>query len=67
LETKDKKIYQPVPQDRDQAYFKYNGVLLKLLISASGLKYFQETIIPFPMYEHLIMRKEILTGFLQMK
>lgn len=40
-EKNDKKIYQPIPQDRDQAYFKYNGVLLKLLISASGLKYFQ--------------------------
>lgn len=40
-ETKDKKVYVPVPQDRDQAYFKYNGILLKLLISASGLNYFQ--------------------------
>jgi hypothetical protein len=41
LENGDKKIYQPVPQDRDQAFFKYNGVLLKLLIKAAGLKYFQ--------------------------
>lgn len=41
LETKDKKIYQPVPQDRDQVYFKYDGKLLKFLISVSGLKYFQ--------------------------
>lgn len=40
-ETGNKKIYQPIPQDRDQAYFKYNGKLLKLLIAASGLKYFQ--------------------------
>ncbi|MDB5250009.1 MAG: hypothetical protein JWQ40_4403 [Segetibacter sp.] len=41
VETRDQKIYKPVPQDRDQAYFKYNGVLLKLLISAARLKYFQ--------------------------
>lgn len=40
-ETKNKKVYMPVPQDRDQAYFKYNGVILKLLISVSGLNYFQ--------------------------
>lgn len=40
-ETKDKKIYTAVPKDRDQAYFKYDGVILKLLIGASGLKYFQ--------------------------
>jgi hypothetical protein len=37
----DKKVFQSIPQDRDQAYFKYDGVLLKLLISASGQKYFQ--------------------------
>ncbi|MGI8951802.1 MAG: ShlB/FhaC/HecB family hemolysin secretion/activation protein [Chitinophagaceae bacterium] len=36
-----KKIYEPIPQDRDQAYFKFDGVLLKLAISAAGLKYFQ--------------------------
>lgn len=42
-ETKkdDKNIYTPVPQDRDQAYFKPDGVLLKFLISAAGLNYFQ--------------------------
>jgi hypothetical protein len=39
--TDDKKRYVPVPQDRDQAYFKPHGVLLKLLISAAGLNYFQ--------------------------
>jgi hypothetical protein len=37
----DKNIYTPVPQDRDQAYFKPDGVLLKVLISAAGLNYFQ--------------------------
>jgi hypothetical protein len=37
----DKKLYVPVPQDRDQAFFKFNGVLLKALIGASGLSYFQ--------------------------
>ncbi|MDQ6813293.1 MAG: outer membrane protein assembly factor [Bacteroidota bacterium] len=40
-EIKDKKVYEPVPQDRDQAYFKYDGKLLSFLIAAAGLKYFQ--------------------------
>ena len=34
-------IYSPVPQDRDQAFFSYDGVLLSFLFSASGMKYFQ--------------------------
>ena len=37
----DKKIYQPVPTDRDQAFYKGNGVLLKAVISASGMKFAQ--------------------------
>lgn len=37
----EKTIYTAVPQDRDQAFFTYNGVLLKFLIGASGLSYFQ--------------------------
>jgi hypothetical protein len=40
-EKNDVKIFKPVPQDRDQAFFKFNGVLLKFLIGASGQKYFQ--------------------------
>ncbi len=36
-----KKIFVPLPQDRDQVYFKHNGVLLDLAIAASGLNYFQ--------------------------
>ncbi len=34
-------IFRPVPQDRDQAFFSYDGVLLSFLFSASGMKYFQ--------------------------
>jgi hypothetical protein len=37
----DVKTFKAVPQDRDQAFFKFNGVLLKFLIGASGQKYFQ--------------------------
>lgn len=37
----DEKMYTPVPQDRDQAFFKPDGFLLKFLISAAGLNYFQ--------------------------
>ena len=33
--------YVPVPQDRDQAFYTYNGVLLSFVFSASGMKYFQ--------------------------
>ncbi|MCY7421416.1 MAG: hypothetical protein LH478_06685 [Chitinophagaceae bacterium] len=33
--------YVPVPQDRDQAFYTYNGVLLSFAFSASGMKYFQ--------------------------
>ncbi|MDQ6889320.1 MAG: hypothetical protein M3Z56_03440, partial [Bacteroidota bacterium] len=40
-EDGDKKLFIPVPQDRDQAYFKHNGVALDLAIGASGLNYFQ--------------------------
>ena len=35
-EDGDKTIYKPVPRDRDQAYTKFDGVLLSLGISAAG-------------------------------
>ncbi len=42
IKEKDhKKIFVPLPVDRDQVYFKHNGVLLDLAIAASGLSYFQ--------------------------
>ncbi|MEO6219225.1 MAG: BamA/TamA family outer membrane protein [Ginsengibacter sp.] len=37
----NKKTFVPLPVDRDQAYFKHNGVLLDLAIAASGIQYFQ--------------------------
>jgi Omp85 superfamily domain len=37
----DKKIFIPVPEDRDQVYFKHNGVLLDAVIYGSGIRYFQ--------------------------
>ena len=37
----DEKIFVPVPQDRDQVYFKHNGVALDAAIYAAGIKYFQ--------------------------
>lgn len=40
-EKDDIKLYTAVPKDRDQAYFKYDGVLLKLLFGVSGLSYMQ--------------------------
>ena len=41
IEKGKQNIYIPIPTDRDQAFFKYDGVLLKLLISAAGMKYLQ--------------------------
>ncbi len=40
-EAGNKKRYEPVPQDRDQAYSKHNGVLLNFVMSAGGLNYMQ--------------------------
>ncbi|MDQ6763872.1 MAG: outer membrane protein assembly factor, partial [Bacteroidota bacterium] len=37
----DKKIFVPLPQDRDQVYFKHNGLILDIAIAASGFSYFQ--------------------------
>jgi hypothetical protein len=40
-EKDDVKTYHVVPKDRDQAFFKYDGVLLKLLFGVSGIDYMQ--------------------------
>ncbi len=37
----NEKLFVPVPQDRDQVYFKHNGVILDAAIYASGIRYFQ--------------------------
>jgi hypothetical protein len=39
--TGDGTIYVPVPQDRDQAFSKHNGVMLNFAMSAGGLSYMQ--------------------------
>lgn len=35
------KIYQPIPRDRDQAYTKFDGFLLKVIKSAAGIGHLQ--------------------------
>jgi hypothetical protein len=40
-EVSDQNIFEPVPVDRDQAYFKHNGLILDAAIYASGMSYFQ--------------------------
>ncbi|MDQ2864561.1 MAG: BamA/TamA family outer membrane protein [Bacteroidota bacterium] len=40
-EKGNKNIFEPVPVDRGQAYFKHNGLILDAAISASGIRYFQ--------------------------
>ncbi|HEY5405769.1 MAG TPA: BamA/TamA family outer membrane protein [Ginsengibacter sp.] len=41
LKKGDRRIYVPVPEDRDQVYFKHNGKLLDAAIYLSGINYFQ--------------------------
>ena len=41
MEQGNKNIFEPVPVDRDQAYFKHNGLILNAAIYASGMHYFQ--------------------------
>ncbi|MEP6595574.1 MAG: BamA/TamA family outer membrane protein [Ginsengibacter sp.] len=50
VEKNKRKFYVPVPVDRDQAYSRFDGLLLKTAISAAGAKYFQsfDYDIPYP-------------------
>ena len=41
LKKGDRRIYVPVPQDRDQVYFAHDGKLLNAAIYMSGIHYFQ--------------------------
>lgn len=48
---KDKRIlYVPIPVDRDQAFSKFDGLLLKAILSGPAFKYFQsfDFDIPYP-------------------
>jgi hypothetical protein len=40
-EEDDKKIYKPIPRDRDQAYTKFDGVLLNVMLSVADLDHLQ--------------------------
>ena len=49
--NKDKNtVYIPIPVDRDQAFSKFDGLLLKALLSGPAFKYFQsfDYDIPYP-------------------
>lgn len=41
IKMKDKTIYRPIPRDRDQAYTKFDGILLKVAKAAAGAGYLQ--------------------------
>lgn len=41
FETEDSTVYKPIPRDRDQAYTKFDGKRLRLMISLAGLKHLQ--------------------------
>ena len=41
-EDGERKIFVPLPQDRDQIYSTHDGLLLSLAIAASGMGYFQK-------------------------
>lgn len=50
VEKNKHTIYLPIPVDRDQVYFKFDGLLLKAILSGPGFKYFQsfDYDIPYP-------------------
>ncbi|MEO6454657.1 MAG: hypothetical protein ABIN97_11310, partial [Ginsengibacter sp.] len=50
VEKNNRTVYKPIPVDRDQAYAKFDGFLLKTAISAAGAKYLQnfDYDIPYP-------------------
>jgi hypothetical protein len=37
----NEKVFVPIPQDRDQVFFKHNGIILDAAIYAAGIRYFQ--------------------------
>ncbi|MEP6617609.1 MAG: BamA/TamA family outer membrane protein, partial [Ginsengibacter sp.] len=39
VDSGKQNIYVPIPTDRDQVFFKFNGLLLKSVIFATGMKY----------------------------
>jgi predicted MPP superfamily phosphohydrolase len=39
---KDKVVYRPIPRDRDQAFPKYDGVLVSLLMNIPPLRHMQD-------------------------
>ena len=41
FEKEGKKIYKPIPRDRDQVYTKFEGVLLSMLLGAAGTDHLQ--------------------------
>jgi hypothetical protein len=38
---KDKVVYKPIPRDRDQAFPKYDGALISVLMNIPGLRHMQ--------------------------
>lgn len=64
IENGNRKIYEPVPTDRDQVFFKDNGVLLKTVISAAGQKYLQPFDYTIKDVTTLSSEKRILDRFL---
>lgn len=41
IEENGKTIYKPIPRDRDQAYTKFDGVLLSLFLGVAGINHVQ--------------------------
>ena len=41
VEKDDRNIYVPIPRDRDQAYTKFDGKLLSVMIGVAGLSHLQ--------------------------
>lgn len=41
FDSGDYKIYKPIPRDRDQAYTKFDGALMKKILNAEALEHLQ--------------------------
>ena len=58
------KIYIPVPTDRDQAFVKFDGILVKALKAAAGMKYLQSFDYTIADIKSLYTEKRMLDRFL---
>jgi hypothetical protein len=67
IDSGNLKLYEPIPTDRDQAFYKFNGILLKNALSAAGIKYMQSFDYKIENVKELYSEKRILDRLLTNK